>query len=53
MTEVHVLLTNGGTESLLLTGGGTLRLPTRYKFHEGYTNAVKRPILMQDLLRCN
>ncbi|KAL0056127.1 hypothetical protein WJX82_007993 [Trebouxia sp. C0006] len=34
-------------------GGGTLRLPTRYKFHEGYTNAVKRPILMQDLLRCN
>ncbi|DBA73642.1 TPA: hypothetical protein ACH3X2_009627 [Trebouxia sp. C0005] len=34
-------------------GGGTLRLPTRYKFHEGYTNAVKRPILMQDLLLCN
>ena len=29
-----------------------LKLPTRYKFHEGYTNAVKRPILMQDLLKC-
>ena len=35
---------------MLLAGGGTLSLPTTYKFHEGYTNAVKRPILMKDLL---
>ena len=33
-------------------GGGILKLPTQYKFNEGYTNAVKRPILMQDLLKC-
>lgn len=41
-----------GTLCQMFTGGGTLKLPTRYKFHEGYTNAVKRPILMQDLLNC-
>lgn len=24
--------------------------PVLYKFHEGYTNAVKRPVFMKDLL---
>ncbi|KAK9821413.1 hypothetical protein WJX81_000979 [Elliptochloris bilobata] len=32
-------------------GGGAGRaLPVRYQFHEGYTNAVKRPVHMRDLL---
>ena len=35
---------------LVFAGGGTLSVPTAYKFHEGYTNAVKRPILVNDLL---
>jgi chromosome transmission fidelity protein 18 len=30
--------------------GGAGRLPVLYKFHEGYTNAVKRPVLMAELL---
>jgi len=31
-------------------GGGRAALPVRYQFHEGYTNAVRRPVRMQDLL---
>ncbi|GAB4820762.1 hypothetical protein N2152v2_007808 [Parachlorella kessleri] len=31
-------------------GGRRGQLPVLYKFHEGYTNAVKRPLLMRDLL---
>ena len=34
---------NAGTED----GKGP---PVLYKFHEGYTNAVKRPVFMKDLL---
>ncbi|KAL4457647.1 hypothetical protein ABPG75_012512 [Micractinium tetrahymenae] len=29
--------------------GGKHKFPVLYKFHEGYTNAVKRPVLMRDL----
>jgi hypothetical protein len=29
---------------------GAARFPVLYKFHEGYTNAVKRPLLMSELL---
>lgn len=29
---------------------GQARFPVLYKFHEGYTNAVKRPVLMTELL---
>lgn len=29
---------------------GRRRFSVLYKFHEGYTNAVKRPVLMRDLL---
>ncbi len=29
---------------------GAARFPVLYKFHEGYTNAVKRPITMRELL---
>ena len=29
---------------------GAARFPVLYKFHEGYTNAVKRPVLMTELL---
>lgn len=32
-------------------GGGQPKFPVLYKFHEGYTNAVKRPVLMRDLAR--
>ena len=31
-------------------GMGRAALPVRYQFHEGYTNAVKRPVRMRDLL---
>ena len=31
-------------------GGKRGQLPVLYKYHEGYTNAVKRPLLMRDLL---
>ena len=31
-------------------GAGRAALPVRYQFHEGYTNAVKRPVRMRDLL---
>jgi len=31
-------------------GGSRAALPVRYQFHEGYTNAVRRPVRMQDLL---
>jgi hypothetical protein len=36
--------------SLWRAGGGRAALPVRYQFHEGYTNAVRRPVRMQDLL---
>ena len=26
--------------------------PVKYKFNEGVTNAIKRPVLMRDLLTC-
>jgi chromosome transmission fidelity protein 18 len=29
---------------------GTLHFPVLYKFNEGYTNSVKRPLMMQELL---
>jgi hypothetical protein len=35
---------------MLHAGGGKAAMAVRYKFHEGYTNAVKRPLRMQDLL---
>lgn len=49
-TRTALQCTAAFTFGLLPVGGGTLSLPTAYKFHEGYTNAVKRPILMKDLL---
>ena len=30
--------------------GGNARPPVLYQYNEGYTNAVKRPVLMKDLL---
>jgi chromosome transmission fidelity protein 18 len=30
---------------------GRNTFPILYRFHEGYTNAVKRPVLMRELLR--
>ncbi|KAL4857961.1 Chromosome transmission fidelity protein 18 [Chlorella vulgaris] len=32
-------------------GGRRHKFAVLYRFHEGYTNAVKRPVTMQDLLR--
>jgi chromosome transmission fidelity protein 18 len=29
---------------------GTIQFPVLYKFNEGYTNSVKRPLMMQELL---
>ncbi|GLC41596.1 hypothetical protein PLESTM_001218500 [Pleodorina starrii] len=31
-------------------GGGRLPFPVLYRFNEGYTNAVKRPLLMRELM---
>lgn len=30
--------------------GGRLRFPVLYRYNEGYTNAVKRPLMMRELL---
>ena len=32
------------------SAGGIARPPVLYQYNEGYTNAVKRPVLMKDLL---
>lgn len=36
--------------AVCVAGGAKAGLAVRYKFHEGYTNAVKRPLRMKDLL---
>ncbi|EFN58850.1 hypothetical protein CHLNCDRAFT_50360 [Chlorella variabilis] len=40
----------GGGEEGGAAGGRHHKFPVLYRFHEGYTNAVKRPVLMRDLL---
>jgi hypothetical protein len=35
---------------MLQPAGGTARPPVLYKYNEGYTNAIKRPVLMKDLV---
>lgn len=36
--------------SLFCAASGKAGHALRYKFHEGFTNAVKRPVRMKDLI---
>ena len=40
----------GNSERISFAGEARTQLPVLYKYKEGFTNAVKRPVVMKDLL---